>query len=244
MTEPTVSAVTPHELVTVAGGRLRCSECRATWTNRAAADAHGGQGRCPGHPLCHGALYDRLHYVQTRWDGLTTDALCDSHTCPVCRAWPACDCCVCRGVLTVVALHTVYEDPVHGFTDDPFLHLKETKTHMSDDPKTTIVLPGPFCDWFEGTTAYQDTASEGQDAIDFKTVYGGGRRRTHGKGYTLTISISRYELKFLEEFAETFAMLCGEGSESTAAERRANDTLQERLEEVREVLGVPGQEQQ
>lgn len=66
----------------------------------------------------------------------------------------------------------------------------------------TVVLPGKFCDWLDGTNLAQGLDDVDPECRETRIAYDEGRRIESGSGYYVRMQANATVLKLLAEYAD------------------------------------------
>jgi hypothetical protein len=88
--------------------------------------------------------------------------------------------------------------------------------------KATLTLPGSMADFLEGAGFWDETET---DSVALADTIRNGTKRRYGKGYTLTLEVTKRIARHIAEYAETLSYT----DEASATERKASRTTLERI---------------
>ncbi|WP_406205440.1 hypothetical protein OH807_30860 [Kitasatospora sp. NBC_01560] len=134
------------------------------------------------------------------------------------------------------ALRTLETDPAatNRHLGYATAYAEQARQHAVSSRRWTLILPGPFCDWLEGTELLTRgfTGDEADDRL-LLAYRAGTNHRIGASGWTRTIPAhdTRAMLR-LTDLANQFFNLCAPGTEHTSAEARAAKALAERLHDL------------
>jgi hypothetical protein len=76
------------------------------------------------------------------------------------------------------------------------------RKNIEGEQTVTIMLPGSFCAWFDGTNLVQGTDDGDPPCKEMRQAYEAGKRIDRKIGYSIAVTANRRVLRMLAEYAE------------------------------------------